>query len=68
MNVRNLFIFDDIYKCECVAPVVVLLLVVIVVVVGWIGLSSAGGVTSLGEGKTLNSKPEGCCSGESVAH
>ena len=37
-------------------------------IVGLIGLSSLGGATSLGEGKTLNSKPEKYCSRESVAH
>ena len=32
------------------------------------GLFSLGKQTSVGEGKTLNSKPEECCSGESVAY
>ena len=36
-------------------------------IVGYIGLFSIVKTTSLGEGKTLNSKPEKCSSRKSVA-
>ena len=37
-------------------------------ILGQIGISRVGRVTSLTEGKPLNSKPEECCSEESMAH
>ena len=56
--VANLYIYIYIY----------IYILALIEIVWLIGFPSIGRTTILGEGKTLNSKPEECCSGKSVAH